>query len=104
MTIFLLLSISPLQKSLFKINVILLLKNSKEKKDFIAEFVNSIENINTTNISNKDDLECIVQEYSKISKKSGINIQNTSASLNIPRISRIKSINLNSGNTGLPNY
>jgi len=46
-----------------------IIKKQQRKKYFIVEFVNSIENINTTNISNKDNLECIVQEYSKISKK-----------------------------------
>ena len=37
-----------------------IVKNSKEEKEFIAEFIKGIENINTTNILNKDNLECIV--------------------------------------------
>ena len=40
----------------------------------------------------------------KYQRKSGINIQNTLVLLNIPRISRIKNINMNSEDTSPPNH
>lgn len=63
--VFLVVNIS-IEKEFFQDKCYTIVKNSKEEKDFIAEFINSIENINMTNISNKDNLEYIVQEYSNI--------------------------------------
>ena len=39
------------------------IKNSKEKTKFMSNLINGFKNINTSNISNRDSLECIVQEY-----------------------------------------
>jgi len=40
--------------------------NSKEEENFISELTNTIGNINTSNISNKETLEFIIQEYARV--------------------------------------
>ena len=46
----------------------IIIKNSKEEENFIIKFISSIESIDITNISDKTALECIIQEYLRISE------------------------------------
>jgi len=43
-----------------------IIRNSKEEENFIADFIKTIRNINTTTILDKDALENTVQEYTRI--------------------------------------
>ena len=45
-----------------------IIKNSKEKSKFTLDLIKAVRNIKTTIIVNKDVLENIVQEYTRISK------------------------------------
>jgi len=42
-------------------------KNSKEEVNFISDFIKGFNNIDISNISDKDTLKQIVQEYAKLS-------------------------------------
>ena len=45
-----------------------IIRNSKEKEEkFVTELINTIKNTNTIDISNKESLEEIIQEYARIS-------------------------------------
>jgi len=48
-------------------NHCIIIKNSKEEKSFIKELKNKISNIDTTNISNRESLKRVVQEFMSIS-------------------------------------
>ena len=45
-----------------------IIRNSKEKENFVSELTNMIGNINTLSIPNKETLETIIQEYARISE------------------------------------
>ena len=45
-----------------------IIKNSEEEEMFVSEFMNAIDNIDTSNISNQESLEETVQEYATISE------------------------------------
>jgi len=45
-----------------------IIRNSKEKEEkFVTKLINIIKNTNTVDISNKESLEKIIQEYARIS-------------------------------------
>ena len=45
-----------------------IIRNSKEKEEkFVTKLINIIKNTNTIDISNKESLEKIIQEYARIS-------------------------------------
>ena len=45
-----------------------IIRNSKNKINFISELINTIENINISSIPDKKSLETIVQDYVRISE------------------------------------
>ena len=47
-----------------------IIKNNKKEKEFILDIIKEISNINMSSIPNKNTLEAIVQEYSKIAESN----------------------------------
>ena len=47
-----------------------IIRNSKEKENFISELTNMIGNINISNILDRESLELIIQEYVRISEST----------------------------------
>ena len=47
-----------------------IIRNSEEEEKFVTELTNTLGNINTTDISSKEFLENIVQEYTRISNST----------------------------------
>ena len=45
-----------------------IIRNSKKEINFISELTNTIENINTSSIPDKESLETTVQNYTRISE------------------------------------
>jgi len=45
-----------------------IIKNSEKEVNFISELINTIENIDTSSIPNKESFETIAQDYVRISE------------------------------------
>jgi len=57
-----------LKRNLFKKYIELLLKNNKEKANFISDFIKVMENIDMSHIPDNESFESIIQEYTRFSE------------------------------------
>ena len=49
-----------------------IIKNSKEEEKFTLDLIQEFKNIDTSNISNKDTLELIIQKYKRLSETAWV--------------------------------
>ena len=69
----------------------MIIKNSKKEEDFINELKNIIDNINTSNICDRELLEKLYKNMLLSQNLSGISTPNISKLINILKYGRIKS-------------
>jgi len=63
-----------------------IIKNSEKEEKFVSELTTTLENINTTDISSKESLENIVQEYARILNSTWYKL---SKNINITKHSKV---------------
>jgi len=69
-----------------------IIRNSEEEEEkFVTELTNTIRNIDTTDISNKELLKEIIQEYARISDSIWYKFSKMSTSLNVPKHGEMRS-------------